>query len=152
MYYTIPAQLDPFLDDHHIPDMNDLSPVEAAPDSVVDVDRDVLDMISLLPDLNDWMETTEQPITGDRSEFEIIAEKSTLGSVADKIMTERGSVDDTLRQHDPGHRYRLTYPRICKPDDLQHCVYWSADDGAHELTYGYYISECLHRLFSICTC
>jgi hypothetical protein len=47
-------------------------------------------------------------------------------------------------------RLRNTQPLTAS--DLQHCVYWSADDGAHELTYGYYISECLHRLFSICTC
>lgn len=36
--------------------------------------------------------------------------------------------------------------------DIRHCVYRASGDGAHELSYYYYASECLHRLFSICTC
>jgi Ca2+-binding EF-hand superfamily protein len=36
--------------------------------------------------------------------------------------------------------------------DIRHCVYWETGDGAHELAASYYVSECLHSLFSICTC
>ncbi|CAK0840390.1 unnamed protein product, partial [Prorocentrum cordatum] len=56
MYYSIPSQSDPFLDEHHLPDMNDLSRIEPVPESAIDVNRDVHDMISLLPDLDDWMD------------------------------------------------------------------------------------------------
>eukprot|EP00959_Pyramimonas_sp_CCMP1952_P119242 2492978-Pyramimonas_sp.AAC.1 len=56
MYYSIPSQSEPFLDEHHLPDMNDLSRIEPVPESTIDVNRDVHDMISLLPDLDDWMD------------------------------------------------------------------------------------------------
>lgn len=36
--------------------------------------------------------------------------------------------------------------------DLKHCVHWEPDDGAHELTVMYYALECVHRVFSFCTC
>jgi Ca2+-binding EF-hand superfamily protein len=47
-------------------------------------------------------------------------------------------------------RLRNTQP--VTESDLRHCVYWAAEDGAHELSCGYYFSECLHKIFSICTC
>eukprot|EP00959_Pyramimonas_sp_CCMP1952_P136326 2852677-Pyramimonas_sp.AAC.1 len=63
----MPALVDPFLDEHRVPDMEDLSRIEVAPDSVRDVGRDVADMISLLPDLDDWMDATAAVPPAERS-------------------------------------------------------------------------------------
>ncbi|CAK0830168.1 unnamed protein product, partial [Prorocentrum cordatum] len=67
MFYSMPALVDPFLDEHRVPDMEDLSRIEVAPDSVRDVGRDVADMISLLPDLDDWMDATAAVPPAERS-------------------------------------------------------------------------------------
>ena len=56
MFYSMPAVSDPFLDEHRVPDMEDLSRIEAVPDNIRDVDRDVAEMISLIPGLDDWMD------------------------------------------------------------------------------------------------
>lgn len=65
------------------------------------------------------------------------------------------SVDE---QFDPHVTYiqncaqRLRKSQTVTDVDIRHCVYWEPDDGAHELTAGYYISEFLHALFGICAC
>ena len=65
------------------------------------------------------------------------------------------SVDEQFKPH-------VTYIKLCAQrlrntqpvtdTDIRHCVYWASGDGAHELSTYYYVSECLHRLFGICTC
>ena len=65
------------------------------------------------------------------------------------------SVDEQFKPHVTyikhcAQRLRNTQP--VTDIDIRHCVYWGGEDGAHELTTMYYVSECLHSLFSICTC
>ena len=59
MYYALPRPSEPFLDEFRQPNIDDLSNIEPAPESVIDVDRELQDMISLIPDLDDWITATE---------------------------------------------------------------------------------------------
>lgn len=65
------------------------------------------------------------------------------------------SVNDQFEPHTTYIQHCAQRLRNAQPVtdvDVRHCVYWTPGDGAHELTYGYYISECLHSVFSVCAC
>ncbi|CAK0840601.1 unnamed protein product, partial [Prorocentrum cordatum] len=59
VFYSLSTQTDPFLDERAQPRVDDLSHIDSAPASVIVVDRDAAEMISLVPDVADWMSDLE---------------------------------------------------------------------------------------------
>ena len=54
LMYRTELPVNPFLDDYEIPNIDDLSNVDSMPESMRDIDQDLKDMASLLPDSDDW--------------------------------------------------------------------------------------------------
>eukprot|EP00959_Pyramimonas_sp_CCMP1952_P097476 2037618-Pyramimonas_sp.AAC.1 len=79
----MPDLSDPWLDEHRVPDVEDLSHTEAVLDRIREAGRDVADMIGSLADLDDWMDATAAGPPAERSRLNETLTKPPLGPPAE---------------------------------------------------------------------